>query len=759
MKRWLARGSAAALVLAITSLLRQLPTATGDEHPTQPHAPLPVRLGPAKTANTHALPHVASRVTPGPRAALTGASSFDGPALEASPNAAFPPDTQGDIGPTQFVVTLNSRFESYSRSGVPDGALNLLPYAFFATVMTPVAGLVTCNFTSDPHIRYDRRSQRWFVVMIDVPNCDGSLSNRIMVAVSDGPTISSATAGWTFSWFAAPALQFADYPTLGVDGDALYIGINNFSFVGAPLPSDGYVVPVSSVLAGGHITPARLANLPVFTPQGVDDPYGADPAGYFVGVDATNFGELQVVRVADPSSPAADANALIVPATSTPLPVPHQDNAKGNNGRLDGLDDRLLEATMTADGHIWTAHGIGVNAAGGVSSPAPNRDGARWYELGGVSATPQLVQSGTVFDSSATNPRFYWMPTLAVSGQGIMALAGSVAGAALHANAWYAAKLPGDPVSAPVNYTTSTFAYNPPGDTGGTGGRRWGDYSLTRVDPTDNQTIWTIQEYASADDTWGVRIARLQAPRPGDADLRGRCAPECCERPRRADRLVDRWIRLVRPGTRLRETVQRRIRVRRGGHLCDRHLGDERRPRPGHEEREPRHLRADHGQPGRAVRERPGARGHAVPARRPRPAGIGTDVQGRQRLQHDRRRPDGPGEERTTPPRQLLRPGAERRQRGGLVPAHRRRCATGLRGALLHRDDERDGRRRQRHAPHSGPRARSRPRRARRGPGQEGRPDRLGRLLARPGDLLAGSRQGRRRQGQGEGARLISRCR
>jgi hypothetical protein len=505
--------------------------ASAARHPGQPHPPLPVGRGPAKQPNPEALPSGPEALTTRrPSAALTTAQSFDGPALDST-TPVFPPDTQGDVGPTQFVVTINSQFRSYTKSGAADGALDLTPDAFFAPEMTPV-GPSGCNFTSDPHIRYDRLSQRWFVVMIDVPGCNADQSNRIMIAVSDNQTLTLGTT-WTFFHIDAPALLFADYPTLGIDAHALYIGTNDFATVGGAFArTDGYVVQKSSILGGGPIHSTLFAGLAVgtgagpYTPQGVDDPYDADPAGYFVGTDNAQFGKLDVVRVADPGgTPTTTTLPVTVPATAFPALVPHLGNTGGNNGRLDGLDDRLFAATMTADGHIWTAHGIGVNATGAASG-SPSRDAARWYELHNVATTPSLAQSGTVFDSAASSPAYYWMPTVAVSGQGIMAIGGSQAGASLHADAWYASRLPGDApgsTSAPTAYTASTFAYNPSGDPGGTSGRRWGDYSLTRVDPNDNQTLWTIQEYTSATDTWGVRIARLRAP--GPATPAGTSAP------------------------------------------------------------------------------------------------------------------------------------------------------------------------------------------------------------------------------------------
>src|SRR4051794_13612106 len=70
-----------------------------------------------------------------PRAALTSTFSFDGPALEAS---VFPPDTMGDVGPTQFVVAINSRLRSYDKAtGVADAGIDVFQDAFWAGEMTP----------------------------------------------------------------------------------------------------------------------------------------------------------------------------------------------------------------------------------------------------------------------------------------------------------------------------------------------------------------------------------------------------------------------------------------------------------------------------------------------------------------------------------------------------------------------------------------------------------------------------------------------
>lgn len=457
--------------------------------------------------------------------AVTVSTSFTGATL--ADTGAFPPDTMGAVGPSQFIVALNGRIRSFNKTtGVADGALNLGMDTFFASVMTPIGGAITSNFTSDPHIRYDRLSGRWIVIIIDVPNF-GAAANRVLLAVSSSGTISGA-ASFTFFQFSAPPVGtgiFADYPTLGIDANALYIGVNMFTAAGAFAGTSGYVVRKSSILGAGPIVSTAFnglvstaAGAGPFTPQGVDNYAIASTEGYFIGVDNATFGTLMIRRVTTPgATPAISADiALTVPTTSIPATVPHLGNTGGANGNLDGSDDRLYAAHLR-NGRLWTAHAIRVGASGVASTAAGARNATRWYEIQNLTTTPTLVQSGTVFDSAATNPLAYWMPTVVVSGQGHAYMGFSSAGAAASANAAATVRWSGDALGAtqPVTtYTASATAYNPPGDSGVAGGRRWGDYSYTSLDPEDDMTAWTIQQFCDATNSYGVRVAKLLAPPP-----------------------------------------------------------------------------------------------------------------------------------------------------------------------------------------------------------------------------------------------------
>jgi hypothetical protein len=456
---------------------------------------------------------------------------------------AFPPDTMGAVGPSQFVTFVNGRIRSFTKAGAADGVLNVDPDVFFASVMTPVVSPVLFTFTSDPNVRYDRLTGRWIMTIIDVPctnaTCTTTAGNRILFAVSDAASSAALTGGtvWTLFQFKNDPTAFCDYPSLGVDANALYIGCNMFTGAGAFTGTDGWVVPKSPILGAGPIVSWRFANLAAgagagpASPRGVDNPdpnnIGPTATGYFIGVDNATFSTLMIRRVTNPSntvvSPTISANiSLTVPTTTFPNRVTHSGNTGGANGGLDSLDDRLYAAVMR-NGRLWTSHNFRVSSAGVANTGAESRNAVRWYEIQNLNTTPALVQSGTVFDNAATlaAARQYWIPSIAVSGQGHAAIGASTAGTNFFINAFTIGRLSGDTLGTMqgspgslAGYTSSSSAYNPPSDPGGSAGRRWGDYSYTSVDPLDDMTMWTVGEYCQALNSYGIRVAKLQAPPP-----------------------------------------------------------------------------------------------------------------------------------------------------------------------------------------------------------------------------------------------------
>ncbi|MGB8646212.1 MAG: hypothetical protein WCF84_13320 [Anaerolineae bacterium] len=430
----------------------------------------------------------------------------------------YPPDTMGAVGPDQVFVVINGRARVFDKQGNV-GGLNVSTTTLFASVITPGAS------TTDPRVRYDRLSGRWFISIIDFPD----VPNRIMLAVSSGSHIDDTTS-FTFYQFQFDAVGttpnadtglFCDYPTLGVDKLALYIGCNVYDLgTGFFINTTAFVVNKADLIAGTlTVTPFRtlLTAGPFdgpYSPEGVmnDDPNATE--GYFIGPTILTNGQLTLLRVSTPGgTPALSGNLdLTVPATSDPIPQP----ALGSTTLLDGGDQRVFNPTIhinkiTGALTLWTSHTIEVDATC-VGTAGGGRNGSRWYEIGSLTGTPALVQSGTLCDPAGTSPRGFIYSDVAESGQGHMALGVTFASNNDYASIAVAGRFRTDTAGALQSYTVAQAGVDlytvVPGD------NRWGDYSQTVVDPTDDQTFWTFQEYASAADIWAVRVIKLQAPPP-----------------------------------------------------------------------------------------------------------------------------------------------------------------------------------------------------------------------------------------------------
>jgi hypothetical protein len=483
-----------------------------------------------------------------PKSAQTPGVNFLGTQTSES-GGIYPLDAMGSVGPTQIVVFSNALIKVFGKTGVFNSAvLDVSPDSFFASVRG-------ASSTTDVRVRYDSPTQRWFLTCLNGDGgANGGINNSILIAVSDGisPTITASTVFTFFSVqqnLVTPAgdtNMLADSDSLGMDKNALYVGVNIFSYdpkaqTYAFQNSSAFVIQKSSVLGAGPVQATAFRDLisssgngpGAFMPQGVDN---ADPGatwGFFVAVDNLNSG-LWVIRIANPGSGSPSINSQFnvgVPAFGNSLGddraiVAHSQSAlgvpvKGSSPGLDDLDNRLTVAQIM-NGGLWTVHNIDVDAAGNAvlipPSASPNRDGARWYEIGTLNATPTLTQSGTLFDNTGTGSS-YFVPALCVSGQGHMSIGATRGGPSEFAQVAVGGRWASDPAgtlqaASIVQGSATSYNYDVKVKNPNLPPQRWGDYSYTALDPVDDMTFWTFQEYCNATDSMGVQVVQLKAPPP-----------------------------------------------------------------------------------------------------------------------------------------------------------------------------------------------------------------------------------------------------
>src|SRR3954451_17608804 len=148
-----------------------------------------------------------------------------------------PPDTMGAAGPNHFVAFNNGSFSVFNKNGAVVSQVSDTSFWTSALGSDP-GGL------SDPRILYDPASQRWFATMITT---DQATNNKILFARSN---TSDPTQGFKAVAYTTTNGRFADFPTLGLDANGVYVGTNNFNAAGTTLRSLAlYSVPKADLLA------------------------------------------------------------------------------------------------------------------------------------------------------------------------------------------------------------------------------------------------------------------------------------------------------------------------------------------------------------------------------------------------------------------------------------------------------------------------------------------------------------------------------
>ncbi|MGI8633938.1 MAG: T9SS type A sorting domain-containing protein, partial [Segetibacter sp.] len=455
--------------------------------------------------------------------------------------------------PDQVIVCSNLGIKVYDKPAVTDLPVvtstgysrEQAPSTLFITLdkfFSPV--LPDSSVTSDPHIRYDRLSKRWFAVAIEINR--KVENNLILLAVSDGERITDSSSFTYYSFNSslflynhnAPYAPFLDYPTLGIDKNSILIGGNQFGY--DSLTNVGYVVDKKKLIHGQLIVypfelgvanyRTRLAG-GILTPQSV---YNDDPASkrsFFAGISYNRNGIIIANIDYDKNSKPSLTNETTVQVETWRLPS--SISSPGGLTPIQQLDDRLLSASiyknkLTGNVSLWTSHAIGVNQSGRFISGSDSvfvrdaRTGSRWYSIGNIYSRPSLSQVGTVFDDAQPSGRRavqYFNPSIATSGQGHSIISGTTDAYNEYLNVFAAGRYSEDEpgkTKDPVKVTNTTAIYAPYFFQNGRRNYigRWGDFSQTVVDPLDDQTIWTFQEYADIDDSYGVRAVQFKAPPP-----------------------------------------------------------------------------------------------------------------------------------------------------------------------------------------------------------------------------------------------------
>jgi hypothetical protein len=450
----------------------------------------------------------------------TPLASFDG--LSSDDNAAafgfrvIPPDPNSDVGPNNYVQSVNSLTRIYDKSGAP-----LTPPFKLSSIFAPLGTACSTRDDGDPIIQYDSLADRWILSQY----CNNFPPFRQLIAVSQ---TGDPTGAYFIYEFVMPNVRLNDYPKLSVWTDAYYMSTDEF-LGGDYAGSGAFAFDKKKLLTGDSSasyiyfslnspTMMRIGGLLPSDFDGLNAP-PANAPNIFVGYAATEYGDPQdAIRLFDFHADFANpSNSTFVERAESPITVPAFDPTS-NDGRadvfepapgesLDAQSDRLMYrvAYRNFDSH----ESLVFNQTVRVSPIAETyRGGVRVYELRRAGANFTVGEAATFGDNSITR----WMGSAAQDNQGNIAFGYSTGSEEKKPSIAYNGKLASEP---PGTFRTEAVLVV------GTGvqkafGFRWGDYTAMTVDPADDCTFWYTNEYYSqesedeSDFGWLTRIGKFK---------------------------------------------------------------------------------------------------------------------------------------------------------------------------------------------------------------------------------------------------------
>jgi hypothetical protein len=380
----------------------------------------------------------------------------------------IPPDTCGAVGMNHFMSGTNANFSVFVK------ATGLRVMNVSTNTFWNAGGTI-----GDPRVAYDPHHDRWAVLA-------SNFSNRVYFAYS---LTGDPTGAWMKTFIntaqGSDLGKWPDYPTLGLDQNGVYfaayqVGGSNqmtiWSIDKAPMLSGA---PVLGTVNAWRLLPWEGAIQPCVT-------HGDSGGEYLISRSGSTSLRLRQITGSLVSPTLVEKGFVTVPSNSSGPDAPQM----GTNATLSTVDSRPMNAVYR-NGYVWMTHCINVSGRAAV----------RWYQVN--VATNAATQVGTISDPVIS----YFMPGIAVNAADQMLVGFTGSSPNQFAGAYMTGRMPSDPsgqTGAPLLYKAGEAPYT---QLSSSGSNRWGDYSLSSVDPVDDTTLWTIQQYARTGNSWVTRIA------------------------------------------------------------------------------------------------------------------------------------------------------------------------------------------------------------------------------------------------------------
>jgi hypothetical protein len=342
--------------------------------------------------------------------------------------------------------------------------------------------------------------------------------------------------GWFLYAILVDPTNANDYPKAAMwnnpqPGGAYHFTYNMWASLQGPFVGVNVMALDRAAMLAGQQNPTVVSFLVAIA--GLGDAYSLQPAGFRTGdpppadrdemllaVDATFAGVtltqvhgwLFHVDFANPANSTLGLGADHTPnaeITVAPFVQAWTDTAgftlvpqQGTSAKLDTLGDKIMTPVVYQNRNgtesLWADQTTILNYPNGPTA-------VTWYQFdvtgGNFPATPVQQQEWT----NGGDGLWRFMPSIAVDQNGNMAIGYSTSKgdpSGIHPGIRYAGRLATDPPNDLGQGEAVMFD-----GIGSQAANRWGDYSMTTIDPTDGMTFWHANEYYNAG--WKTRIGKF----------------------------------------------------------------------------------------------------------------------------------------------------------------------------------------------------------------------------------------------------------
>ncbi len=429
-------------------------------------------------------------------------------ALADSSSWSTPPNTSGAAGPGHLMTALTTQILFQAKNGA-----TVLGPVGLNGFWNPVAG---GSGADDPRVAYDPLGGRWMTIATD--DTASTTTGGVLMAVS---WTNDPTGNWQlFKISTAP--YWADRPTVGFNKNWVVVQANLYDgtgFVGSrvyAIDRPGFFQNSPPTLSYRTINVAGLAVVPAATYGTATDPLDQPEELYLLQAWSPGAGALHLYKLLGPVGSETIPPPVAV-APSTPVPwsdgtgaadfAPQRSGCTAAcepNCRINTGDSRI-QNVVYRNGYLWAAHTVFFPAM-----PAPSRSSIQWWKIDPFLAG--VADRGLVDDP--TGGRFFAFPSIAVNRNDDVLLGYSRFEGDEFAGASYSFRTAIDPdgtMQSERRLRDGDACYYK--DPASLGTNHWGAYSATAVDPADDKTLWTVQEYAATPaggfDHWGTYWGEL----------------------------------------------------------------------------------------------------------------------------------------------------------------------------------------------------------------------------------------------------------